>query len=246
MKTTCLRAASATALSLGLAVALAAAQDANAGASRTATLKDGEALRLTMAVATEDATRTTAVAFPEESIESVVSGWKEGDLSFEREKGTIILKLHRKAEGSLVVVGSSGRQYRLYVEPAADGKAYDGHVRVLGGGADEKPKAQAKPVASLELVRAMRLGRRPDDGAVYEGSHEVVVKTGPLEATLDWVYVTDAYVGYVLTAKNLTDRAADVDVTRLAADGLVLAGSRDQTVDAGGVTKLYLVFWRRP
>ncbi len=234
---------------LAVAVGAAIAQDSPAaGGSRTAALKDGEALRLRMAVATEDANRTTAVAFPEESIESVVSGWKDGDLSFEREKGTLILKLHRKAEGSLIVVGASGRQYRLYVEPAAEGKDYDGHVRILGGiAADEKPKARAgKAPGSLELVRAMRLSRRPDGGAVYEGSHETIVKTGGLEASLEWVYVTDAYVGYVLSAKNVLDRQASVDVTRLAADDLVLAGSRDQTVDAGGVTKLYLVFWRRP
>jgi hypothetical protein len=235
---------------LAAAVAAAGAQDSAAGGgSRTAALKDGESLRLHMAVATEDANRTTAVAFPEESIESVVSGWKDGDLSFEREKGTLILKLHRKAEGSLIVVGSSGRQYRLYVEPVGDGKDYDGHVRILGGGggaAPDEKKGRAKAVGSLELVRAMRLGRRPDGGAVYEGSHETIVKTGGLEASLDWVYLNDAYIGYVLTAKNVQDRQANVDVTRLAADDLVLAGSRDQTVEAGGTTKLYLVFWRRP
>ena len=97
----------------------------------------------------------TVVSFPEDSVEAIVAGWNEEDLSLERRGDRIFLKLLRRAEGDLHVVGSSGTLYRLYVRPA-DG-AYDGHVRILR----PEKKATAGSTA-IDLVRAMRRGRATD------------------------------------------------------------------------------------
>src|SRR5205814_339434 len=80
-------------------------------------------------VSTESQHRAAVVSFPEESLEALVAGWNEGDLSIERRRENLFIKLLRKAQGDVHVLGASGGLYRLKVVPADD--LYDGHVRIL-------------------------------------------------------------------------------------------------------------------
>jgi len=80
-------------------------------------------------VSTEAQHRATVVSFPEESLEALIAGWNEGDLSIERRRENLFIKLLRKAQGDVHVLGASGALYRLRIVPADD--AYDGHVRIL-------------------------------------------------------------------------------------------------------------------
>ena len=80
-------------------------------------------------VSSEKEHRASVVSFPEESLEMLVAGWNEADLSVERKRENLFIKLLRKAEGDLHVLGASGTLYRLSLKPTEG--PYDGHVRIL-------------------------------------------------------------------------------------------------------------------
>ena len=89
-------------------------------------------------VSAEAQHRATVMTFPEESLEALVAGWNEGDLSIERRRENLFIKLLRKVQGDVHVLGASGALYRLTLVPAEG--AYDGHVRVLA------PKEVKRPL----------------------------------------------------------------------------------------------------
>ncbi len=182
--------------------------------------------------------RATVVSFPEDSLEALVAGWNEGDLSVERRREKIFIKLLRKAEGDLHVMGGSGTLYRLAIR-ASEG-AYDGHVRIVA----PRTRERAAP-ESVELIRAMRLGRRPAEGTVLR-SDAPVHASPELSARTAFVYETDAHRGYVVRVENVSDRTQRLDPSRFIGRGLVLAGAREMLLEPGAKTLLYLVFWKAP
>ncbi len=190
-------------------------------------------------VSTEGRHRATVVTFPEESIEALVAGWNEGDLSVERRREQLFLKLLRRAEGDVHVVGASGTLYRLAVRPADD--AYDGHVRIV-----LPPKARAAaPLEPVELIRAMRLGRRPAEGQVLK-SDQPLYRSAGIAARLAYVYETDSCRGFVARVENASAAPQRLDPSRFAGRGLVLAGVRELLLKPGEHTFLYLVFGKEP
>lgn len=182
--------------------------------------------------------RATVVSFPEDSLEALVAGWNEGDLSVERRREKVFLKLLREAEGDLHVMGGSGTLYRLAIR-AAEG-AYDGHVRIVASRA--RGREAPEPV---ELIRAMRLGRRPPEGTVLR-SDATVYASAELSARSAFVYETDRLRGYVLQVENVSGRAQRLDPSRLVGKPLLLAGAREMLLEPGGKTLLYLVLAKAP
>ncbi len=189
-------------------------------------------------VSSETRHRATVVTFPEESLEALVAGWNEADLSVERRREKLFLKLLRKTEGDLHVMGGSGTLYRLAIR-AAEG-AYDGHVRIVA----PRERDRGTP-APLELIRAMRLGRLPAEGTVLRSDASVAAAAG-LAARTAFVYETDAFRGYVLRVENASARAQRLDPSRFVGKGLVLAGAREMLLEPGAKTVLYLVFSKAP
>lgn len=182
--------------------------------------------------------RATVVTFPEESLEALVAAWNENDLTIERRREKLFLKLLKKAQGDVHVLGGSGALYRLTVVPS-DG-VYDGHVRILA------PRESKREVPeSVELVRAMRLGRRPASGTVLK-AEQPLYQTPELSSTMAWVYESDAYRGFVVRVENRSGAAQRLDPSRFSAKTLVLAGAREMLLEPGAATLLYLVFWKTP
>lgn len=178
------------------------------------------------------------VTFPEESLEALVAGWAEGDLTVERRRENLFLKLLRKAEGDLHVLGGSGALYRLSIR-AADG-AYDGRVRILPA-----PSRWAGATPALDLVRAMRLGRRPADGRVLRA--QGLLYEGPdLAARLVYAYDAGELRGFVVRAENLSAAELRLDPSRFLGPGLLLMGAREMLLPPGGSTLLYAVFRKTP
>jgi hypothetical protein len=193
---------------------------------------------LRVPVSTEAQHRATVVTFPEESLEALVAGWNENDLSIERRRENLFIKLLRKAQGDVHVLGASGALYRLTLVPA-DG-AYDGHVRILA------PKEQKRTVPEpVELIRAMRLGRRPAEGTVLR-SDQAVYASPELSARLAYVYESTAYRGFVVRVENVGGSPQRLDPSRFLSKDLVLAGAREMALSPGEKTLLYLVFWKTP
>lgn len=180
----------------------------------------------------------SVLTFPEESLEALVAGWNEGDLSVERRRENLFLKLLRRAEGDLHVLGASGTLYRLALKPA-DG-AYDGHVRIV------LPRAKAaREPAPIELIRAMRLGRRPADAAVLRA--EGLLYAGPdVAARAAYVYDAASLRGYVIRVENVSGTPIRLDPSRFAGKPLVLAGAREMLLEPGAKTLVYLVFGKSP
>lgn len=185
-------------------------------------------------VSAESEHRATVVSFPEESLEALVSGWNEGDLSIERRAESLFIKLLRPARGDLHVLGASGTLYRLAILPAEG--AYDGHVRV-------RPRERGRRAApeAVELVRAMRLGRLPAEGAVLRAEGPVFA-SAEVAARLAFVYETDSYRGFVLKVENVSAHPRRLDPSRFAGRELVLVGAREMLLAPGAKTLLYLVF----
>lgn len=182
--------------------------------------------------------RATVITFPEESLEALVAGWNEGDLSVERRRENLFIKLLRKAQGDIHVLGASGALYRLSVVPAEG--AYDGHIRILA------PKEQKRPIPEpVELIRAMRLGRKPADGAVFKAD-KVIYSCPEVTARLAYLYETTAYRGFVLRVDNVSAAPQRLDPSRFVAKELVLVGAREMLIPPGEMTLMYLVFWKTP
>lgn len=176
----------------------------------------------------------TVVSFPEDSVEAIVAGWNEEDLSLERRRDRIFLKLLRRAEGDLHVLGSSGTLYRLYVR-AADG-VYDGHVRIL------RPEKKSTPGSTaVDLVRAMRNGRAMD-GATVRKASGVLHQTAQSRLIPRYVYDTDLHRGYVVALENLGAVPLRVDPSKFSGEGLELVGAREMVVEPKNATLLYFVY----
>jgi hypothetical protein len=195
-------------------------------------------VEVSVPVSTDTEHRATVVSFPEDSLEALVAGWNENDLSIERRRENLFIKLLRKARGDVHVLGGSGALYRLTVVPA-DGP-YDGHVRILA------PKEAKRGVPeSVDLLRAMRLGRLPIEGSVLRSDLEI-------SASPEWslrvlyVYETTAYRGYVARIGNGSAVALRLDPSRFVSRNLVLCGARELLLAPGENTLLYLVFWKAP
>ncbi|MGH7342431.1 MAG: hypothetical protein ACREKH_18240 [Candidatus Rokuibacteriota bacterium] len=180
----------------------------------------------------------TVVTFPEESLEALVAGWNEADLSVERRRENLFIKLLRRAEGDLHVLGASGTLYRLAIR-AAEGP-YDGHVRIRLP--VEGNREAAEPV---ELLRAMRLGRRPSRGTVFRAS-EPVYASPEIAARTAYIYDAPSYRGFVLRVENVSAIPQRLDPSRFVGRDLVLVGARDLLLRPGDRTDLYLVFWKIP
>lgn len=195
-------------------------------------------VELRVPVAGDDRHPATVVTFPEDSLDALVAGWADGDLSVERRRENLFLKLLRKAEGDLHVLGGSGTLYRLAIRPAEG--PYDGRVRLVLPSA--KDRRAPEPV---ELIRAMRLGRRPPEGQVLRTSG-TLFEGAELRISTVYVYDSQAFRGFVLRAENVSGRPLRVDPSRFVGKDLVLAGVREMVVGPGASTLLYLVMSKAP
>lgn len=178
---------------------------------------------------------STVVSFPEDSLEALVAGWNEDDLSLERRQDRLFIKLLRKAEGDLHVVGASGTLYRLYVRPA-DG-VYDAHVRIV------RPAAERSRPGSIDLIRSMRVAQVPPGLTARRASGRIHRGPGTV-LTARYVYDSDFHRGYVLSLENVSAEPLQIDLSRYSGEGLDLVGARDLRVEPGAETLLYLVFWK--
>jgi hypothetical protein len=207
-------------------------------AAREVVLSD-RPIEIRVPVATDAKHPAAVVTFPEEGLETLVAGWAEADLSVERKRENLFLKLLRKAEGDLHVLGASGTLYRLALRPAEG--AYDGRVSVRRAPAEDR-RGTPEPV---ELIRAMRLGRRPREGKVLAWETPLW-SSAELAATARWIYETDRFRGFVIRVENRSRAAVPLDASRYVGADLVVCGVREAVLEPGASTLLYLVFEKAP
>jgi hypothetical protein len=240
----------------------ARAQEANSAtspsgsASKTREWKEGVEIRLRVPLATETHEVMCAVSFPESAIRSAVTGWGESTLTAIQKGNFLFLRLSKRTEGQLNVIGESGTHYLLYIE-AVDAKApggYDAFVKIVrpptateAEPARKLARAERpKPKGALDLIRSMRLGDRREGTRILRAKSELIYSSPDVELRLLFVYQASSYIGRVYEVRNLSGRKLALDASRFraAGDDLVLSGLRENVIPPGGVSRLYTVFWR--
>ena len=195
----------------------------------------------------------TTIAFPEDSIETAITGWPEGEITAIQKRGLLFLRLAKKSEGQLNVIGGSGAHYLFYLKgvESPEPDAYDTYVRIRkkeeAKGSDPLPKRPARrPSGALELVQAMRLGLRPEGAKILRAKRELAYESSSLEVRLLYVYDAQSYRGYVYEVRNTSGERLSVDASRLHGKGtpLVLSALRENVLDPKAVTRLYAISWK--
>ena len=219
--------------------------------------KEGSELRVRVPIATDKLEAMSTIAFPEDGIGAAVTGWAPSSITAVQKGGYLFLKLTKKSAGQLNVIGESGTHYLLYLEGVApeDPAGYDSFVKITRpkqGAPAPAPLAKAKsgdrpkPKGALELMRAMRVGARPEGARILRAKGEVLLVHPEIEIRLLFVYEHAPYVGRIYDVRNLTSRKLALDASKFRALGetLVLSGLRENVVSAGGSTRFYTVFWK--
>jgi hypothetical protein len=218
--------------------------------------KEGATIRIRVPLATESHEVMSAVAFPETGIQAAVTGWSQNTLTAIQKGNFLFLRLSRKSEGQLNVIGDSGTHYLLYLETAdaKDPSGYDPFVKIVRPGEPSKAPGKAreagpdrgKPRGALDLIRSMRLGEPREGARVLRAKGEVLYSGYDVELRLLFVYEESSYVGRIYEVRNLSGRKLALDASRFrAAEGaLILSALRENVIPPGGISRLYTVFWR--
>jgi hypothetical protein len=222
--------------------------------SREVQWKDGEVIRVRVPVALPDHEVMTTIAFPEERIETAITGWPEGSITATARRGLLFLRLPKKTEGHLSVIGGSGTHYLFYLEGVEKPEETrpDAYLKIRRESAAPPPvspppgKGRPRPVGALELIQAMRTGLHPEGAVIVRARGEVAHRSDRVELRLVYVYKLGSYVGRVYDLENLTLARIPVDASRFRAkdETLVASGLRENVLGPREVTRLYTVFWR--
>jgi hypothetical protein len=195
----------------------------------------------------------TTLSFPEESIETAVTGWADGEITAIQKHGLLFLRLAKKSEGQLNVIGGSGAHYLLYLKgvETLDPESYDPYLKIRkkeeAPKADLLPKRQnLRPSGAVELIQAMRLGLHPEGVKILRAQRELAFESPYLEVRLLYVYDAQSYRGLVFEVKNPTDERQAVDAShfRGRGTGLILSAMKENVVGPKSVTRLYALTWK--
>ncbi len=214
--------------------------------------KEGQAVRVRVPIASPTHQLMTAISFPEEAVEAAIAGWGEGEITAIQKRGLLFLRLAKKSEGQLNVIGGSGTHYLLYVQgvEGTGSSDYDTYVRIRRGverAAEPRSRpGDKRPVRSLELIQAMRLGLRPEGGRILRAGLELAYESNAVTVRLLYVYETAVYSGHIYEVVSRSAERQAVDASRFRSKGarLVLSGMRENVLEPGASTRLYLVFWK--
>src|SRR5215467_5599885 len=101
-------------------------------AGRVVIWKEGATLAIRIPVASPTREFMVTVSFPEESLETAITGWTDGELTALPKRGLLFLRLTKKCEGQLNVVGASGTHYLLELKGVElDGpEGHDTYVKI--------------------------------------------------------------------------------------------------------------------
>jgi hypothetical protein len=227
-------------------------EPSTSAAARTVEWKEGHAIRVRVPIASPTHQLMTTISFPEESVDAAITGWGEGDVTAVQKKGLLFIRLAKKAEGHLNVIGGSGKHYALYLVgiEETEPRAYDSYLRITREDrpvGDRLPKRREhRPSGAVELIQAMRLGLRTDGAKILRAARELVFESREIEIRLLYVYSAGSFMGHVYEVANRTAVKQAVDSSRLRAKDtrLVLSGLRENVIEPNGSTRLYAIFWK--
>lgn len=225
----------------------------DAAGRRSVIWKEGTSISLRVPVAAPGKEFMTCVSFPEEGIETAVTGWKDGEITAVQKRGLLFLRLAKKSEGQLNVIGASGTHYLLHLKGMENPEAgsFDDFLKILKKEdqhpSDPLPKrANHRPSGALELIQAMRLGLHPEGVKILRAKRELAYESPTLEIRLVYVYDAQSYRGMIYDVRNLTEERQAVDSSHLRGQGtaLILTALRENVIPPQATTRLYAVIWK--
>ena len=192
----------------------------------------------------------TVVTFPEK-ITAIPTSADPEALSLEIEGGRLFIQSLRDGFGAvLFVVGESGRLYLLNLK---EHETPDVEVQVILPQArprfgDPPPAASGRPGRPQRrlgnpmrrLLVAMVKGETMP-GVEVLAHDQPLALSEEVEIRTTQLYAAGRYLGFVGVARNLTDGPFVLRLPEYQAPGLKAISADDETIPAGGETRVYLV-----
>ena len=215
----------------------------SAQASRLA-MNAGDPIEVRLAVGTP-----TVVTFPEK-ITAIPTSADPEALSLEIEGERLFVQSLREGFGAvLFVIGESGR---LYLLKLVEHEPTDIEVQVV---LPQKPPRFGDPPAESERVgRSPRRPRNPMrrllvamvkgeslPGAQVLAHDQELASSDYVEIRTTHLYAAGRFLGFIGVARNLTDKPLVLRLPEYQAPGLKAISADDETIPAGGETRVYLV-----
>ena len=191
----------------------------------------------------------TVVTFPEK-IKGIPTNANPEYVSMEAD-GSRLFVVSREAGfgGRVFVIGESDR---LHILELVQGEPADTEVQLVlprtprrpgdEDGAARRPQGRGKRASLMRrLLIAMLKGDRLPGVDVLEHD-QVLAASEAVEIRTTHVYAAGRYLGFLGTAQNLTGEPFVLRLPEYQAQGLKAIAADDETIQAGGETRVYLVF----
>ena len=225
-----------------LSAAVLLAWSAMCGAARLE-VSTGEPVEIRIAVGVP-----TVVTFPEQ-IKGIPTNANPEYVSMEADGSRLFVVSREEGFGGRVFV--IGESDRLHILELVQGEPADTEVQLVlpqaprhlreGDGAARRPAGRGTRTSVMRrLLIAMLKGDRLPGVEVLEHD-QVLAMSEAVEIRTTHVYAAGRYLGFLGTARNLTREPFVLRLPEYQAQGLKAIAADDETIEAGGETRVYLV-----
>ena len=191
----------------------------------------------------------TVVTFPEK-IKGIPTNANPEYVSMEADGSRLFVVSREEGFGGRVFV--IGESDRLHILELVQAEPADTEVQLLlpqgprrfgeEGGAARRPRGAGKRTSVMRrLLIAMLKGERLPGVEVLEHD-QVLAMSEAVEIRTTHVHAAGRYLGFLGTARNLTREPFVLRLPEYQAQGLKAIAADDETIEANGETRVYLVF----
>ena len=190
----------------------------------------------------------TVVTFPEK-IKGIPTNANPEYVSMEADGNRLFVVSREEGFGGRVFV--IGESDRLHILELVQREPADTEVQLVlpqaprrfgeESGPARRPRARGNRASPIRrLLIAMLKGERLPGVELLEHD-QVLANSGEVEIRTTHVYAAGRYLGFLGTARNLTREPFVLRLPEYQAQGLKAIAADDETIEAGGETRVYLV-----
>ena len=191
----------------------------------------------------------TVVTFPEK-IKGIPTNANPEYVSMEADGSRLFVVSREEGFGGRVFV--IGESDRLHILELVEGEPADTEVQLVMPQAPRRPADEGAPARRprgrgtrsglmRRLLIAMLKGERLPGVEVLEHD-QVLAASEAVEIRTTHVYAAGRYLGFLGVARNLTREPFVLRLPEYQAQGLKAIAADDETIAAGGETRVYMVF----
>ena len=188
----------------------------------------------------------TVVTFPEK-IKGIPTNANPDYVSMEADGSRLFVVSREEGFGGRVFV--IGESDRLHILELVQGEPADTEVQLVlpqtprrfgeEGGPAKRPRGRRTSVMRRLLIAMLKGDRLP--GVEVLEHDQVLAASDEVEIRTTHVYAAGRYLGFLGKAKNLTREPFVLRLPEYQAQGLKAIAADDETIEAGGETRVYLV-----